>query len=146
VTDLVPGKRLRSDMGDTEIIIVRSPATQVDLSCGGQLMTANLGTAAAATASTEEDVLLEHPSVADVAVLGIPDEHWGQDIAAAVVFRPGHTVSTEELRQWARTRLRGSKTPALIVVRGALPQTATGKVLRRELLADLLATELAPTP
>jgi acyl-CoA synthetase (AMP-forming)/AMP-acid ligase II len=92
-----------------------------------------------------EDVLLEHPAVADVAVLGIPDEHWGQDIAAAVVFRPGHTASTEELRQWARTRLRGSKTPALIVVRDALPQTATGKVLRRELLADLLATELAPT-
>ena len=71
---------------------------------------------------------------------------WGQDIAAAVVFRPGHTASTEELRQWTRTRLRGSKTPALIVVRDALPQTATGKVLRRELLADLLATELAPTP
>jgi len=92
-----------------------------------------------------EDVLLEHPAVADVAVLGIPDEHWGQDIAAAVVFRPGHTASTEELRQWARARLRGSKTPALIVVRDALPQTATGKVLRRELLADLLATELAST-
>jgi acyl-CoA synthetase (AMP-forming)/AMP-acid ligase II len=93
-----------------------------------------------------EDVLLEHPAVADAVVLGIPDEHWGQDIAAAVVFRPGHTACTEELRQWARTRLRGSKTPALIVVRDALPQTATGKILRRELLADLLATERAPTP
>ncbi|MDT5161636.1 MAG: hypothetical protein QOC90_1946 [Mycobacterium sp.] len=92
-----------------------------------------------------EDVLLEHPAVADVAVLGIPEAHWGQDIAAAVVFRPGHSASTEELRQWARARLRGSRTPALIVVRDALPQTATGKVLRRELLADLLATELAPT-
>jgi acyl-CoA synthetase (AMP-forming)/AMP-acid ligase II len=92
-----------------------------------------------------KDVLLEHPAVADVAVLGIPEAHWGQDIAAAVVFRPGHSASTEELRQWARARLRGSRTPALIVVRDALPQTATGKVLRRELLADLLATELAPT-
>jgi acyl-CoA synthetase (AMP-forming)/AMP-acid ligase II len=91
-----------------------------------------------------EDVLLEHPAVADAVVLGIPDEHWGQDIAAAVVLRAGRTVSTEELRQWARTRLRGSKTPALIVVRDALPQTSTGKVLRRELLADLLATERAP--
>jgi acyl-CoA synthetase (AMP-forming)/AMP-acid ligase II len=92
-----------------------------------------------------EDVLLEHPAVADVAVFGIPDEHWGQDIAAALVFGPGHTASTEELRRWARTRLRGSKTPALIVVPDALPQTATGKVLRRELLADLLATDLAAT-
>jgi acyl-CoA synthetase (AMP-forming)/AMP-acid ligase II len=93
-----------------------------------------------------EDVLLEHPAVANAAVVGVPDEHWGQDIAAAVVLRAGRTVSTEELRQWARTRLRGSKTPALIVVRDALPQTATGKILRRELLADLLATERAPTP
>ncbi|MDT5332180.1 MAG: hypothetical protein QOF31_3477 [Mycobacterium sp.] len=93
-----------------------------------------------------EDVLLEHPAVADAVVLGVPDEHWGQDIAAAVVFRSGRTASTEELRQWARTRLRGSKTPALIVVRDALPETATGKVLRREVLADLLATERAPTP
>jgi len=93
-----------------------------------------------------EDVLLEHPAVVDAVVFGVPDEHWGQDIAAAVVFRAGGTVSTEELREWARTRLRGSKTPALIVVRDALPQTATGKILRRELLADLLATERAPTP
>jgi hypothetical protein len=53
VTDLVPGKRLRSNVGDTEIIVVRSPATQVELSCGGQLMTANLGAAAAATTSTD---------------------------------------------------------------------------------------------
>ena len=93
-----------------------------------------------------EDVLLEHPAVAEAAVVGMPDEHWGQDIAAAVVFRPGRTVAAEELRQWVRTRLRGSKTPALIVVRDALPQTATGKVLRRELLADLLTVERAPTP
>jgi hypothetical protein len=55
VTDLAPGKRLRSNVGDTEIIVVRSPATHVELSCGGQLMTANLGTAAAATKSTDEN-------------------------------------------------------------------------------------------
>jgi acyl-CoA synthetase (AMP-forming)/AMP-acid ligase II len=88
-----------------------------------------------------EDVLLDHPAVAEAAVVGIPDEHWGQDIAAAVVLRPGQTIAAEELRQWARTRLRGSKTPALVVIREALPQTSTGKVLRRELLADLLAAE-----
>jgi acyl-CoA synthetase (AMP-forming)/AMP-acid ligase II len=78
-------------------------------------------------------------------VVGIPDEQWGQDVAAAVVLRAGRTVTAEELRQWARSRLRGSKTPALIVIRDALPQTSTGKVLRRELLADLLATEQAAT-
>ncbi|MDT5161637.1 MAG: hypothetical protein QOD59_3212 [Mycobacterium sp.] len=55
MTDLVPGKRLRSNVGDTEIIVVRSPATQVELSCGGQVMTPNLGTAAAATTSKDEN-------------------------------------------------------------------------------------------
>jgi acyl-CoA synthetase (AMP-forming)/AMP-acid ligase II len=88
-----------------------------------------------------EDVLLDHPAVAEAAVVGIPDEHWGQDIAAAVVLRPGQAIAAEELRQWARNRLRGSKTPALVVIREALPQTSTGKVLRRELLADMLAAE-----
>jgi acyl-CoA synthetase (AMP-forming)/AMP-acid ligase II len=86
-----------------------------------------------------EDVLLEHSAVVEAAVVGVPDEHWGQDIAAAVVLRPGRIVHAEELREWVRSRLRGSKTPTLIAIRDALPQTATGKVLRRELLADLLA-------
>lgn len=84
-----------------------------------------------------EDVLLEHFAVVEAAVVGVPDEHWGQEIGAAVL-RPGRTVDADELRQWVRSRLRGSRTPALIIVRDALPQTATGKVLRRELLADLL--------
>jgi acyl-CoA synthetase (AMP-forming)/AMP-acid ligase II len=92
-----------------------------------------------------EDVLLEHSAVVEAAVVGVPDEHWGQEIAAAVVLRPGRTVPAEELRQWVRSRLRGSKTPALVVIRDALPQTATGKLLRRELLAELLATERAAT-
>ncbi|MCA4760661.1 fatty acid--CoA ligase family protein [Mycobacterium sp. SMC-2] len=87
-----------------------------------------------------EDVLLEHSAVVEAAVVGVPEEHWGHEIAAAVVLRPGRIVHAEELRQWVRTRLRGSKTPTLIAIRDALPQTSTGKVLRRELLADLLAT------
>jgi acyl-CoA synthetase (AMP-forming)/AMP-acid ligase II len=84
-----------------------------------------------------EDVLLAHAAVAEAAVVGIPDERWGQDIAAAVVLRPGRTADSEELRDWVRTRLRSSKTPALITFRDALPHTATGKILRRELLAEL---------
>ena len=93
-----------------------------------------------------EDVLLEHSAVVEAAVVGVPDEHWGQEIAAAVVLRPGRIVHAEELREWVRSRLRGSKTPTLIAIRDALPQTATGKVLRRELLADLLATHLQRSP
>jgi acyl-CoA synthetase (AMP-forming)/AMP-acid ligase II len=85
-----------------------------------------------------EDVLLEHSAVVEAAVVGVPDEHWGQEIAAAVVLRPGHVAHADELREWVRSRLRGSKTPTLVAIRDALPQTATGKVIRRELLADLV--------
>ena len=58
MTDLTSGKRLRSNVGDTEIIVVRPPATPVELSCGGQPMTANLATRAPAASSTESDTVL----------------------------------------------------------------------------------------
>ena len=58
MTELTPGKRLRSNVGDTQIIVVRSPATPVELTCGGQLMMPNLATAAAAATSTENDTVL----------------------------------------------------------------------------------------
>ena len=92
-----------------------------------------------------EDVLMAHDAVIDAAVFGVPDERWGHDIAAAVVLRPGRTAEAEDIRSWVRARLRGSKTPALIVFRDELPRTATGKVLRRELLAHLTANR-APAP
>jgi acyl-CoA synthetase (AMP-forming)/AMP-acid ligase II len=87
-----------------------------------------------------EDVLLDHPAVAEAAVVGIPDEQWGQDIAAVIVARPGRPTDAAELMAWVRSRLRGAKTPALIVFRDSLPHTPTGKLLRREVLADLLST------
>jgi acyl-CoA synthetase (AMP-forming)/AMP-acid ligase II len=92
-----------------------------------------------------EDVLLEHRAVADAAVVGIPDEQWGQDIAAVVVLRPGRAADAEELRDWVRSRLRGAKTPALVVFRDTLPHTPTGKLLRREVLADLLTALHTPS-
>jgi acyl-CoA synthetase (AMP-forming)/AMP-acid ligase II len=85
-----------------------------------------------------EDVLLGHEAVADAAVVGIPDEHWGQDIAAVAVLRQGRTAPVGELRDWIKARLRSSKTPSLIVFRDELPRTPTGKIIRREILADLL--------
>ena len=75
--------------------------------------------------------------MADVAVVGLPDEEWGQRLAAAVVRREGATVDADELREWARARLRSSKTPDLIAFRDELPHTDTGKLLRRVVLADL---------
>ena len=58
MTDLTPGKRLRSKVSDTEIIVVRSPAAPVELSCGGQPMTADLAAGAAGASATENDTVL----------------------------------------------------------------------------------------
>jgi acyl-CoA synthetase (AMP-forming)/AMP-acid ligase II len=84
-----------------------------------------------------EDVLLRHEGVAEAAVVGPPDDEWGQRLVAVVVALPNHSVDPEELRQWAKTQLRSSKTPDQILVWDELPQTATGKVIRRQILARL---------
>jgi len=85
-----------------------------------------------------EDVLLRHPQVRQAAVVGIPDDEWGQRIAAVVVPAPGAELTADELRDWARPHLRTAKTPDRVELRAGLPTTETGKVLRREILADLL--------
>lgn len=84
-----------------------------------------------------EEVLLTHPGVREVAVVGLPDEEWGQRLAAAVVRRPGAEVGEDELREFVRERLRSSRTPDVIAFRDDLPHTETGKLLRRAVLADL---------
>ncbi len=84
-----------------------------------------------------EDALLAHPAVQACAVVGLPDEEWGQRIAAAVVLRPAAVADADELRDFARARLRTSKTPDLIAFRDSLPHTETGKLLRRLVLEDL---------
>ena len=84
-----------------------------------------------------EDVLIEHPDVHQVAVVGPEDPQWGQSIVAVVVPVAGITPDAEELREHVRKSLRGSRTPDRVVFRDELPTNATGKVLRREILADL---------
>lgn len=84
-----------------------------------------------------EEVLVEHPHVHDCAVVGAGDPEWGQIIVAVVVPTPGATPVVEELRVFVRERLRASRTPDRIVFRAELPTNATGKVLRRELVAEI---------
>jgi len=83
-----------------------------------------------------EDVLREHPGVADVAVLGLPDDHWGERVAAAVV--PAEPAPTcDELAAWVKARLRSTRTPEIWEFRAALPYNDTGKLLRRQLKAEM---------
>lgn len=89
-----------------------------------------------APAEIEEAILL-HPGVAECAVVGVDDDDWGQRTVAVVVARPDTTVSGDEITEWVRGRLRGSRTPDAVVFRLELPYTETGKVLRRELRAEL---------
>jgi acyl-CoA synthetase (AMP-forming)/AMP-acid ligase II len=66
-------------------------------------------------------------------VAGLPDEEWGQRVAAHVVLRAGARASEEELRAFCRERLAGYKVPVTIRFVGELPRSAVGKLLRREL-------------
>lgn len=87
-----------------------------------------------------EAVLGQHPDVRDVAVVGRPDEKWGERVEAAVVLRDGATVTAAELIEFTRDRLAGFKRPRAIVFleHHEMPRNATGKILHR-VLRDMLA-------
>ncbi len=84
-----------------------------------------------------EDVLLEHKAVTDCAVVGVPDEQWGEAVAAVVVLHEAQQASADELRGWVRSRLRSSRTPERIEFRAELPYNETGKLLRRRVREEL---------
>lgn len=86
-----------------------------------------------------ENVLASHPDVAEVAVIGVPDERFGEVAHAIVVAKPGRDVDSEEFLGWARRHLAGFKVPRSMAVVDALPRNPSGKVLKRELRAPFWA-------
>jgi acyl-CoA synthetase (AMP-forming)/AMP-acid ligase II len=71
--------------------------------------------------------------VADVAVIGVPDDRWGEAVKALIVRRPGTELTEEELIDWSRSRLAGYKRPRSVDFIEAIPRNPSGKVLKREL-------------
>ncbi|MDN5930362.1 MAG: hypothetical protein L0I24_04755 [Pseudonocardia sp.] len=80
-----------------------------------------------------ERVLAEHPSVGDVAVIGVPDERWGEVPKAVVVAAPDATIDEAELLAWCREQLASFKCPKSVDVLDELPRNPTGKVLKKDL-------------
>ncbi|MFH8800883.1 long-chain fatty acid--CoA ligase [Streptomyces sp. NPDC017936] len=86
-----------------------------------------------------EEVLHEHPAVALAAVVGVPHEQLGEEIAAAVVLRPGAAATVEELRQYVKDRVAAYKYPRAVWLMDALPMGPSGKILKREISAAVSA-------
>jgi long-chain acyl-CoA synthetase len=80
-----------------------------------------------------EEVLFEHPDVAEAAVIGVPHPELGEEIAAAVALRPGATITTDELRSYLKGQVAAYKYPRHVWFVEALPKGPTGKILKREI-------------
>ncbi len=80
-----------------------------------------------------ENALFGHPAIADAAVIGVPDETWGEAVKAIIVAKPGAPRDAFEIIAWTRARIAGYKTPKSIDFVDAIPRNITGKILRRQL-------------
>jgi fatty-acyl-CoA synthase len=92
-----------------------------------------------------ERCLLEHPSVAEAAVFGVPDERWGEIVVAAVVPQAGATLAEDEVVEHVRSQLAGYKKPRQVLVLDALPRTASTRQVQKTLLRERWARDRAGT-
>lgn len=86
-----------------------------------------------------EEVLYEHPAVMEAAVLGLPDDRLGEEVAAVVAVRAGHTLIPAELRSWLDERVAAYKVPRVIQIVDTLPKGATGKIQKIAIDREALA-------
>jgi fatty-acyl-CoA synthase len=92
-----------------------------------------------------EEYLYRHPKVQDVAVVGVPDERYGEEVCAVVRLREGCEAAAEEIREFCRGRIAHYKVPRHVVFVDAFPMTVTGKV-QKFLLREAVARELGAAP
>ena len=85
-----------------------------------------------------EIALGEHPAIAQVAVIGLPDARMGEVVAACVVLQPGRSLTISELTEWARERMANFKVPRHLMIYDSLPMTSLGKVQKAELRQSVL--------
>jgi malonyl-CoA/methylmalonyl-CoA synthetase len=90
-----------------------------------------------------EEVLREHPDVAECAVVGIPDATWGERVCAALVLKTGSDLTLKSLRAWAKERLAAYKVPTRILTLDALPRNAMGKVTKPEVARLFVCNNLS---
>jgi acyl-CoA synthetase (AMP-forming)/AMP-acid ligase II len=84
-----------------------------------------------------EQALLAHPAVLDCAVVGLPDDKWGERVTAVLQLHPGHEVTAEEIKSFVKARVGSVKTPKQVEVWDDLPRSRVGKVLKTEVKSRL---------
>src|SRR3546814_5664079 len=83
-------------------------------------------------AAVVESIIAGHPAIREAAIVGVPDERWGEAVHAVIVLEAGETLGEDECRRWCSARLAGFKTPKSMEIVAALPRNPAGTVLDRK--------------
>ena len=88
-----------------------------------------------------EDVLYTHPAVGEAAVIGVPDEEWGESVKAVVALKPGMSASEQDIIQFCKEKLASFKKPKSVDFVSELPKTSIGKISKKDLKAPYWANQ-----